>query len=123
MTDLYAEYERAALFFEAGDPIEAARLLVPVVDAEPGNASARLLLARAYFASAQLNRAEEHLRWLVDRDPSDDYAHFVLGRTLQRQGRGDAALTHLRIAVALNARPEYAQALDQAVRPDARSDR
>ena len=114
MTDLYSEYERATHFFEAGDPVEAARLLLPVVDAEPGNSSARLLLARAYFASAQLERAEEQLRWLVERDPSDDYAHFVLGRTLQRQSRAEAALVHLRMAVALRNRPEYTEALNRA---------
>ena len=42
----------------------AARLLEPIVEAEPGNSSVRQLLARAYFQSAQLNRAEEQLREL-----------------------------------------------------------
>jgi hypothetical protein len=63
------------MFFETGDPTGAARLLEPIVEAEPQNASVRQLLARAYFQSAQLGRAEEQLRVLVDRDPSDHYAH------------------------------------------------
>ncbi|MEV4758655.1 tetratricopeptide repeat protein [Micromonospora sp. NPDC049559] len=108
--DLLAEYRRASMYFEAGDPGEAARLLEPIVAAEPDNSSVRQLLARAYFQSAQLGRAEEQLRALVDRDPSDHYAHHVLGRTLERVGRPAEALRHLRIAAAMRAEHEDYQA-------------
>ncbi|MFY1688216.1 tetratricopeptide repeat protein [Plantactinospora sp. WMMB782] len=101
--DLLAEYRRATMYFETGDPSGAARLLEPIVEAEPDNASVRQLLARAYFQSAQLARAEEQLRTLVQRDPSDHYAHHVLGRTLERVGRPEEALRHLRIAAAMYA--------------------
>jgi predicted Zn-dependent protease len=112
--DLLAEYRRATMFFEAGDPIGAARLLEPIVEAEPGNSSVRQLLARAYFQSAQLNRAEEQLRELVDRDPSDHYAHHVLGRTLERMNRPGEALSHLRIAQAMRSDiPDYSSAVDR----------
>jgi predicted Zn-dependent protease len=111
VVDLYEEYERAVRFFDAGDPAGAARILSPVVAAEPDNSSVRLLLARAYFHSAQLRRAEEQLRWLVDRDPADHYAHFVLGRTLERLGKPGLALPHLRLAVAMRPLPDYADAL------------
>lgn len=112
--DLLAEYQRAIMFFESGDPSEAARLLEPIIEAEPGNASVRQLLARAYFQSAQLSRAERHLRELVGRNPSDHYAHHVLGRTLERKGRPKEALPHLRIAVAMHAEhAEYRNALDR----------
>jgi predicted Zn-dependent protease len=108
---LWEEYRRATLFYESGDPAEAARLLEPVVAAEPGNASARLLLARSYFHSAQLRRAETELRALVDRDPSDHYAHHVLGRTLERLGRPVEALPHLRLAAAMHPLADYLDAL------------
>ncbi|BCL14134.1 tetratricopeptide repeat protein [Micromonospora sagamiensis] len=112
--DLLAEYRRATMFFEAGDPTGAARLLEPIVAAEPGNASVRQLLARAYFQSAQLGRAEEQLRVLVDQDPSDHYAHHVLGRTLERLNRPADALRHLRIAAAMySANDDYRRALDR----------
>ncbi|GAB3816458.1 tetratricopeptide repeat protein [Micromonospora zhanjiangensis] len=101
--DLLADYRRATMFFEAGDPIGAARLLEPIVEAEPDNSAVRQLLARSYFQSAQLGRAEEQLRALVERDPSDHYAHHVLGRTLERAGRPAEALRHLRIAAAMYA--------------------
>lgn len=111
MVDLYEVYERAVRLFDAGDPTRAARTLTPVVEAEPENSSVRLLLARAYYHSAQLGRAEEQLRWLVERDPADHYAHFVLGRTLERQGRPGQALPHLRMAAVMRPLADYTDAL------------
>ncbi|WP_410814414.1 tetratricopeptide repeat protein [Micromonospora sp. 067-2] len=112
--DLLADYRRATMFFETGDPSGAARLLEPILDAEPGNAAVRQLLARSYFQSAQLNRAEEQLRELVERDPSDHYAHHVLGRTLERLNRHSEALRHLRIASAMYAaNDDYRAALQR----------
>ncbi|MFY1635797.1 tetratricopeptide repeat protein [Solwaraspora sp. WMMB335] len=99
--DLLEEYRRANMFFESGDPTGAARLLEPIIAAEPDNSAVRQLLARSYFKSAQLGRAEEQLRELIDRDPSDHYAHHVLGRTLERLGRPSQALRHLRLAAAM----------------------
>ncbi len=109
--DLLEEYRRANFVFEAGDPLGAARMLEPIVEAEPHNAAVRQLLARAYFNSAQLNRAEAQLRTLVELDPSDHYAHHVLGRTLERAGRFREALPHLRLAAAMNQHGDYQQAL------------
>jgi thioredoxin-like negative regulator of GroEL len=112
LMELMDEYQRAMLFVEAGDPIEASRILKPIVEAEPGNAEVRLQLALSYFASAQLRGAETQLRALIDRDPSDHYAQHLLGRTLERQNRPDEALPHLRLASAMSPIPEY----DEAVR-------
>jgi predicted Zn-dependent protease len=107
MDDLLGEYQRAIVFFDAGDPLGAARILEPVLAAEPGNAGVRLLLARAYFHSAQLSRAEEQLRVLIERDPTDHYALFVLGRTLERLSRPAEALPHLRMASVMHPSDEY----------------
>ncbi len=109
--DLLEEYRKATFAFESGDPLRAARMLEPIVAAEPGNSAVRLLLARAYFNSAQLNHAEEQLRELVGRDPSDHYAHHVLGRTLERAGRFSEALPHLRLAAAMKQHDDYDTAL------------
>ena len=59
--DLHSEYLRADLFLAVDQPVEAARVLVPLVEAEPANEAALELLARSYFRSAQLARAEETL--------------------------------------------------------------
>ena len=99
--DLLEEYRRATFIFESGDPGGAAKVLEPIVEAEPHNSAVRQLLARAYFNSAQLAGAEAQLRALIDHDPSDHYAHHVLGRTLERAGRFREALPHLRLAAAM----------------------
>jgi Tfp pilus assembly protein PilF len=111
--DLLEEYRRAGRFLAAGDAVSAARLLEPICAAEPNNAEVRLQLALAYFGSAQLSRAEEQLRTLVEHDPSDHYAHHVLGRTLERQGRPKDALPHLRLACAMSPVPDYREALER----------
>ncbi|HEX6686439.1 MAG TPA: tetratricopeptide repeat protein [Candidatus Limnocylindrales bacterium] len=111
--ELIEEYRRALLWMDAGDPIEAARILESVIAAEPGNCDVRLRLALAYFASAQLTKAEGHLRELVARNPSDHYAHHVLGRTLERQGRAGEALPFLRLADAMASVPDYGVAVER----------
>jgi predicted Zn-dependent protease len=95
------EYERAQLFFEARDYTTAARILAPLVDTAPANLAARLLLARAYYHSAQLTRAEAELRAVLEHDPAEDYAHMMLGRTLERLNRPVEAIGHLRLAEAM----------------------
>ncbi|MEW2292759.1 tetratricopeptide repeat protein [Streptomyces sp. NPDC006743] len=94
-------WDRARMFFDARDYAGAARVLNGLVDEVPEQTGPRLLLARAYYHSAQLRRAEAELRVIVERDPVEHYARLMLGRTLQRQGRHEEAATHLRVASAL----------------------
>ncbi|MEJ8281219.1 tetratricopeptide repeat protein [Pseudonocardia spirodelae] len=94
-------WERARYLFDAGDPAGAATVLAALVAEQPDAGAVRLLLARAYYHSAQLGRAETALRELLDREPADGYAHLLLGRTLQRRSRHDEAAPHLRIAAAM----------------------
>ncbi len=94
-------WERAGMVFDAMDYAAAARVLGSLVEEVPEQTGPRLLLARAYYHSAQLRRAEAELRIIVDRDPVEHYARLMLGRTLQRQGRDAEAQPHLRLAAAL----------------------
>ncbi|MFI0789097.1 tetratricopeptide repeat protein [Streptomyces lydicus] len=96
-------WARAGLFFDAKDFTAAARILRGLVDEDPQLVAPRLLLARAYYHSAQLARAEAELRAVLDRDPVEAYARLMLGRTLERQGRPGEAAGQLRIAAALGA--------------------
>ena len=99
--DLHAEFERARLFLNMAQPTEAARVLEGVLAAEPDNQAALELLARSYFASAQLNRAEASLGRLVELAPANGWARRALARTLERQSRADDAAVHHRVADAL----------------------
>jgi Flp pilus assembly protein TadD len=101
--DLHSEFLRADLFLAMGQPTEAARILEPVLAAEPSNQSALELLARSYYGSAQLARAEETLIRLVELAPANGWARRALARTLERQSRGAEAVPHHRVADALGA--------------------
>ena len=101
--DLHSEYLRADLFLAMGQPIEAAKVLEVVLGAEPQNEAALELLARSYFGSAQLGRAEESLTRLVELAPANGWARRALARTLERQSRADEAVAHHRVADALGA--------------------
>ena len=99
--DLHSEYLRADLFFAMGQPVEAAKALETVLAIEPENQAALELLARSYFGSAQLNRAEETLTRLVELAPANAWARRALARTLERQSRHEEAVPHHRMADAL----------------------
>ncbi|WP_197022245.1 tetratricopeptide repeat protein [Candidatus Blastococcus massiliensis] len=101
--DLHSEFLRADLFLAMGQPVEAARILEPVVEAEPANQAALEALARAYYGSAQLARAEGALARLVQLAPANGWARRALARTLERQSRHAEAVPHHRMADALGA--------------------
>jgi predicted Zn-dependent protease len=94
-------WDRAQLFFEAKEYLTAARILGGLVQEVPEQVAPRLLLARAYYHSARLAKAEEELRKVLERNPVEDYARLMLGRTLERQGRHAEAVPHLRMAHAM----------------------
>jgi len=109
MSETYFEYgtaadrwDRAQMFFEAKEYLTAARILEGLVAEVPEQVSPRLLLARAYYHSARLGRAEAELRTVLERDPVEPYARLMLGRTLERQGRDAEAAGHLRMAAAFS---------------------
>ncbi|AHH94175.1 Flp pilus assembly protein TadD [Kutzneria viridogrisea] len=109
----FEAFRRAEALIAGGRPLDALRELGPVLDAEPDLPSVLQLAGRAYLNSAQFHRAEQALRRLLELDPSDHYALFALGKTLQRTGRHAEAQTQLRLAVAMNPRPEYQEALGE----------
>ncbi|WP_446041149.1 tetratricopeptide repeat protein [Streptomyces sp. SID1121] len=94
-------WDRAQLFFDAKEYGTAARILGALVEEVPEQVAPRLLLARAYYHSARLAKAEAELLAVLDRDPVEHYARLMLGRTLERQGRPAEAAPHLRLAAAL----------------------
>ncbi|MFI1651839.1 tetratricopeptide repeat protein [Streptomyces avidinii] len=94
-------WARAQLFFDAKEYATAARILDGLAGEAPEQLAPRLLLARAYYHSAQLSRAEHELRAILERWPVEDYAQLMLGRTLERLGRAAEARPHLRMAAAM----------------------
>lgn len=68
---------------------------------EPGRGSILEALGRACFISGQFERARETFEALLEVDPSSHYGQYALGQSLRRLGRDREALTHLRLAAAL----------------------
>ena len=102
MEDMRAlSYGLGRQYFEERDYRGAIRALRPVVDDTPDDVGTRLLLARAYYHAALLKPAEEHLLEIIDREPTEYYAHLMLARTFERQSRPENATKHRRIAAAL----------------------
>ena len=93
---------RAQALFDERAYREAAVLLTELLDdaadVRHELTDVRLLLARALYHSAQLNGAIRVATELLDHDPNEPYAHLLVGRSLQRQGRAEEAQPHLRLA-------------------------
>ncbi len=101
---------------------QAAIVLERAARLEPGKASILEALGRAYFNSAQTERARQTFEAMLEIDPSAHYAHFALGQSLKRLGRDGEARTHLRLAVALAPASDlYQTALARLPDPGARS--
>ncbi|MFC4497349.1 tetratricopeptide repeat protein [Streptomyces ovatisporus] len=107
---LVIEFRAAEQLLDARDPRGALKLLDTVVAAHPENTAARLLRARAFFLGAQLRPAEMEFQTVLEREPDNAFAHFALGRTLQRADRADEARRHFRLAAALDPRPDFVEA-------------
>lgn len=97
-------------------PAQALETLAPLLSDEPDSRSVLELAGRAYFARAQLDRAERSFARLVELDPTDAYARFALGRVCERRSRTGEAIGHYRVAAALDPRAEYQQKLAEMER-------
>ncbi|NBE54330.1 tetratricopeptide repeat protein [Streptomyces boluensis] len=101
------DFRAAEQLLAARDPRGAVQLLDEVIAAHPENTAARLLRARAFFASAQLRAAELEFSIVLEREPDNAFAHFALARTYERANRPGPARRHFRLAAALDPQPEY----------------
>ena len=94
--DLFREGQkrlRSGMTAQATVPLEKAKKL------EPTKASIREALGIAYFRLARWRDAEREFRTIVeDLSPTDHYAHYALGRALERQGKKAEANGHYKLA-------------------------
>ena len=97
----YELLQRGTAMLAKRHAAQAAVVLVRAAALEPRKGSILEPLGRAFFMSGQLDRAMETFETLLELDPSNDYAHYALGRTLIRIGRRAEGRTHLKLAVAL----------------------
>jgi Flp pilus assembly protein TadD len=88
----------------------AAQATVPLEKAkrqEPDKASIREALGIAYFRIRRWQEAEAEFRAVLELSPADDYAHYALGRALEKQGRETEANGHYKLASSLRPQSEH----------------
>ena len=82
-------------------PAQATVALEKAKRLEPEKASIREALGIAYFRIGRWEEAEAEFRKVLELAPADDYAHYALGRCLEKQGREHEANGHYKLASSL----------------------
>ncbi len=117
MEDVYDLFVRGTALLEAGDFNSATVPLSKAAALEPDKTSIREALGRAYFRSSQFEQARVEFEAVVERAPTNHYALFCLGRSLQLQGRHAEARKPLVLASSLRPdRADYREYRDRARR-------
>jgi tetratricopeptide (TPR) repeat protein len=104
--EVYDLYRRGSELLDAGDFNAAAIPLERASRLEPDKSSIREALGRAYFRTGRYAKARDEFAAVVERYPTNDFAHFCLGRALELTGDRKEARKHLTLAATL--RPERA---------------
>ena len=114
---MYDLFQRGVRLLEDGNYHAATVPLGQAAEIEPDKTSIREANGRALFRSQRYEQAAAEFEAVVEQAPTNDYALFCLGRSLQLLGRHHEARHPL--ALASNLRPErgdYRHYRDQARR-------
>jgi Flp pilus assembly protein TadD len=103
----YSLFQQGRAHLEKGMAAQATVALEKAKKREPDKASIREALGIAYFRLRRWDEAEAEFRKLLELSPVNDYAHYALGRTLEKQGRAQEANGHYKLASSL--RPDDEQ--------------
>jgi Flp pilus assembly protein TadD len=115
MDDVYELFRRGTELLEAGHHHQATIPLSRARDLAPDKSSIREALGRALFHTQRYEQAAAEFQAVIDRAPTNDYALFCLGRSLQQLGRHAEARKPLVLAACLQpARRDYRLYRDRA---------
>jgi Flp pilus assembly protein TadD len=122
MSETYDLYQQGRAHLRKG---RAAQATVPLEKAkrrEPDKASIREALGIAYLRIQRYEEAEEEFRAMLEMSPADHYAHYALGRALEKLGRDAEANGHYKLASSLRPQNEHYASrildLDEPERPE-----
>jgi Flp pilus assembly protein TadD len=101
MSDTYHLFQQGRAHLRRGMPAQATVSLEKAKRREPHKASIREALGIAYFRIQRWEEAEAEFRAALELSPVNDYAHYALGRCLEKQGRAVEANGHYKLARSL----------------------
>jgi Flp pilus assembly protein TadD len=107
MSEIYDYFQQGRRHLKKG---MAAQATVPLEKAKrraPDKASIREALGIAYFRISRYEEAEAEFRAILELSPTDDYAHYALGRCLEKQGRKHEANGHYKLARTMRPQSEH----------------
>jgi len=114
---VYELYKRGSELLNAGDHHAAIVPLTRARDLEPTKTSIREALGRALFHAQRYEHAAEEFAAVAKAAPTNDYALFCLGRTMQLLGRHREACHPLALACSMSPhREDYRIYRDRARR-------
>jgi Flp pilus assembly protein TadD len=98
MTETFELFQQGREHLAKGRAAQATVALEKAKAREPDKASIREALGIAYFRIKRYIEAETEFRKMLELAPVDDYAHYALGRCLEKQGREHEANGHYKLA-------------------------
>ncbi|HEV8686439.1 MAG TPA: tetratricopeptide repeat protein [Gaiellaceae bacterium] len=101
-SETYDLFQQGRAHLRRGMPAQATVALEKAKKREPAKASIREALGIAYFRTQRWEEAEREFRAMLELAPTDDYAHYALGRVLEKQGRDQEANGHYKLANSLS---------------------
>ena len=101
MESVYELFRRGTELLEAGDYHAATVPLSQARDLAPEPTSIREALGRALFKARRYEQAAGEFQAIVEKAPTNDYALFCHGRSLQQMGRHREACRPLALAACL----------------------
>ena len=101
MSETFDLFQQGKTHLKKGRAAQATVALEKAQRREPEKASIREALGIAYFRIRRWEEAEAEFRAVLELSPADDYAHYALGRTLEKQGRAAEANGHYKLASSL----------------------
>jgi predicted Zn-dependent protease len=114
---VYELYKRGSELLSAGDHHAAIVPLTRARDLEPTKTSIREALGRALFHARRYECAAQEFEAVTTAAPTNDYALFCLGRTMQLLGRHREACHPLALACSMSPeREDYRIYRDRARR-------
>ena len=110
MSDTFELFQQGREHLSNGMAAQATVALEKAKAREPEKASIREALGIAYFRIHRYAEAESEFRKMLELAPVDDYAHYALGRCLEKQGRDAEANGHYKLASSMRpAESRYAE--------------